>query len=363
MRETATHALRVPGHFTSHGVDAHHLRSSGRDRRIRDQVQRCRLRDLSPKRERPSMTLPSANDPIPLARTTTVYRPAGGIDGYREIYDEVSQLTVASFPWASLREVPVVLVPGAYVLATHDRSYFGETNEIKRRMSEQARDKSWVREAYVVSGLGKSTKLWFDSRTPEYFQYRFNELAERAGLVDVVKGANPRFPDLSDDRRATLEALLQQSLPLLFDAGCRVFHSAFGSMRRIPPEVEMIGLEDAGSMKIGVTAAAPPGSELEISYFDLWARGYPVDGGFTVLPGSEVFSTNNPSGRDWVDKRRTELREAGALLAIPGLIDRERLCAAVEFETPSAAAKFVTGSRDSGKWILPRYSQPILSAA
>ena len=106
---------------------------------------------------------------------------------------------MASFPWASLREVPVVLVPGAYVLATHDRSYFGETNEIKRRMSEQARDKSWVREAYVVSGLGKSTKLWFDSRTPEYFQYRFNELAERAGLVDVVKGANPRFPDLSDD--------------------------------------------------------------------------------------------------------------------------------------------------------------------
>lgn len=305
------------------------------------------------------MILPS-NNPMPLARTTTAYRPVGGIEGYREIYDELSQLTVASFPWASVKEVPTAMVPGAYILAAHDRAYVGETNEIKRRMSEQAREKSWVREAYVVSGLGKSTGLWFDTRTSEYFQYRFNELAEGAALVDIVRGADPRFPNLSDERRATLEALVQQSLPLLFDAGCRVFHSAFGSMRRIPSEMEAIGQEDAGSIKIGVTAAAPPGSELEIAYFDLWARGYPVDGGFTVLPGSEVFSTNNPSGRGWVDKRRIELREASALLPISGLADRERLCAAVEFQTPSAAAKFVTGSRDGGKWILPRYSQPFL---
>jgi hypothetical protein len=306
------------------------------------------------------MTLPS-NDPMPPARSNIVYRPVGGVADYREISDEGCGLTVTAFTWASAREVPMPLVPAAYILATHCLAYFGETGELKRRMSEQVRDKSWVREAYIVKGSDSSSKLWSDSMTPEFFQYRFDELAKQADLVDIVKGREPIMPDLSAPRRATLEMLLHQSLRLLFDAGCRVFHAPFGSMRRVAPEIEMIGPEDAGSMKIGVTAAAPPGSELEIAYYDLWARGYPVDGGFTVLPGSEVFSTNNPSGRDWVDKRRTELREAGALVAMPGLDDRERLCAAVEFETQKAAAKFVTGSRDGGRWILPRYSQPILS--
>jgi hypothetical protein len=310
------------------------------------------------------MTLPAANDPVSPGRTTTIYRPRGGIEGSREIHDEISNVTVTCFPWAVVREARAV--PAGYILAAHGIGYFGETEDAKRRMGEHARDlaKNWVREAYIVTGVGNPSELWSDPTTAEYIQYRFTELAEQAGLVDIVKGANARIPDLSTFRRATLESLVERSLPLLFDAGCRVFHSNFGSMRRVPPDAEMVGQEEAGSMKIGVLAAPPLGSELEISYVDLWARGYPTDrGGFVVMAGSEVRSTSNPSGRTWVDNFRTELREAGALLAIPGLADRERLCAAVQFDSASSAAKLVTGSRDGGKWISLRYPQPILSAA
>jgi hypothetical protein len=312
------------------------------------------------------MTLPSANDPVSPARTITIYRPTGGIEGYREIHDEVSNVTVATFAWVTVREAPTQAMPAGYILAAHGRAYFGETNDAKRRMIEHARDlaKNWVREAYIITGVGNASELWSDPTTAEYIQYRLTELAEQAGLVDIVKGVNPRVPNLSTFRRATLEALIERSLPLLFDAGCRVFHSNFGSMRRVPPDAEIGGLEEAGSMAIGVTAAPPLGSELEISYVDLWARGYPTDrGGFVVMAGSEVRSTSNPSGRTWVDKFRCDLREAGALLAIPGRVDRERLCTAVEFDSASSATKLVTGSRDGGKWIPPRYPQPILSAA
>jgi hypothetical protein len=57
------------------------------------------------------MTLPSANDPVSPARTITIYRPTGGIEGYREIHDEVSNVTVATFAWVTVREAPTQAMP------------------------------------------------------------------------------------------------------------------------------------------------------------------------------------------------------------------------------------------------------------
>jgi len=131
-----------------------------------------------------------------------------------------------------------------------------------------------------------------------------------------------------------------------------------------PLEADAIGPEDTGPMQIGVVATPPIGSELELAYGDLWARGFPTPEGFVVMAGSEVRSAVNPSAPQIVETRRDELIAAQALIAIPGLSDRQRLCVAVRFASAAIAAKVVTGAHvDSSKWQPPRDPRPILIAA
>jgi len=47
-------------------------------------------------------------------------------------------------------------------------------------------------------------------------------------------------------------------------------------------------------------------------------------------------------------------------VAIPGLVDRERLCVSIRFASLSSATQLVTGSRDGGRWIPSRHPQPFL---
>jgi hypothetical protein len=307
------------------------------------------------------MTAPP-NDPMPLARTTTVYRPLGGVESFREIRDEITDVAVTYVPWATLKELPTSSAPASYVLANHAFSYFGESNDFRRRLNEHARDtnKAWVREAYVISGMSKTSELWSDPWTAKYFQYRLTELADKADLVEVIKGVAPQLPQLTASKRATLEALVQQTMPLLFDAGCRAFHSNCASQRRPRHEVEPAGADEAGPMEIGVAATPPVGGELDLAYGELWARGFSHERGFVVMPGSDVRATSNPSARDWVETKRNRLRASGGLVEIPGLVDRERLCVSLGFASASAATQLVTGSRDGGRWVPIRHPQPIL---
>jgi hypothetical protein len=169
---------------------------------------------------------------------------------------------------------------------------------------------------------------------------------------------------LPSHRRASLDIFVDHGERLLFDAGCRVLRSNFASQRRLVVEADATGVDDTGPMRIGVVATPPVGSELELAYGDLWARGYPTSDGFVVMAGSEVRSTVNPSAPQIVETRRDELMEAEALVAIPGVQDRQRLCVAVCFPSPAIAAKVVTGAHvDSSKWQPPRYPRPILIAA
>jgi predicted GIY-YIG superfamily endonuclease len=311
--------------------------------------------------ERQSMTVHS-NDPVPLARTTTIYRPAGGVEGNREVHDKTSSITVSCFPWKMAREVRMQPVPACYILADHASVYIGETNDVHRRLADHVRDsdKSFAREAYVVTGVGSEGKRRFNSTAAVYFQYHLTHLALQANLVDVIKGSNPQLPDADEHESASLDVFLQQSQSLLFDAGCRAFKSNFASQRRSgSATVDTAG--PAGTMEIDVIGVAPISGQLELSYTGLWARGFESQRGFVVLAGSEVRADINPTAWDWIDEDRSKLRAAGALMAIPGLQDRERLCVAVQFDSASSAAKVVTGSRDAFRWVTPRLPQPMLN--
>jgi len=310
------------------------------------------------------MTLFSANSSVQAA-CTNVHRPLGGIEGLREVHDDVGRLSVSAFPFAMVRDMSMTraAVPACYILADHCTAYIGESGNVGRRLTDHFRDqtKAFAREAYVISGYEAA---WFDTTAALYLQYRLTKIAEQAGLVDVVKGANPQVLELPSHRRTSLDIFVEQAERLLFDAGCRVLRSNFASQRRPVVEVDAANVDDTGPMQIGVVATPPVGSELELAYGDLWARGYPTPDGFVVMAGSEVRSTVNPSAPQIVETRRDELMDAEALVAIPGVQDRQRLCVAVRFPSAAIAAKVVTGAHvDSSKWQPPRYPQPILIAA
>jgi hypothetical protein len=312
----------------------------------------------------------STNGSAPAAVTTIVYRPIGGIEGFREIHDKTASIKVLYLPWATAKEVPMAATPASYILAGRDLAgrdhvYIGETIDPNRRLGEHARDvsKNFVREACVITGVDAHGNLRFNSTAAKFLQYQLTNRAEQAGLVEVVKGVNPQLPEIDEFDRATFEIFAEDSQRLLFDAGCRVFRSNFESQRRAVADIEMVGSDQAGSMEIGVVGAPLHGSELELSYGDLWARGHFTERGFVVMAGSEIRASVNPSTWEWVEKDRDELRAAGVLSAIANLQDRERLCVAVQFDSPSSAGKVVTGSRDGGKWIPLRRPQQVVIAA
>lgn len=308
------------------------------------------------------MTVPFANDPMPLSRTTIVYRPIGGIEGYREVRDRTTSIIVLCFPYVAGRELPKPAKPACYIFANAEAAYIGETNDFDRRFGQHVRDpsKAFAREVYVVTGAGNESRLWFNSTAVKYFQYQLNNLAEQAALVELIKGVNPTLPEIDECERATLDILVQHSLALLFDAGCRIFRSNCAKqLRTSTADVDTAG--PVGPMEIDVVAIPPVGGELALAYGDLWARGYHNELGFVVMAGSEVRANVNPSAWDWIDEERNRLTTAGALLDMPGLPDRKRLCVAVQFDSPSSAAKVVTGSRDACRWITPRFPRPMLS--
>lgn len=305
-----------------------------------------------------------SDDPTPQARTTTMYRPVGGVEGYREVHDKTSSITVSCFPWKAAREVRMQPVAACYILADHSSVYIGETGDIRSRLAAHIRssDKNFAREAYVITGVGSEGRRRFNSTAAVYFQYHLTHLALQAGMVDVIKGTNPQRPDPDEHEEVSLKLLIEQSQSLLFDAGCRAFKSNFASQRR-SGSATLDPAGPAGTMEIDVIGVAPISGQLELSYTGLWARGYESQRGFVVLAGSEVRTDVNPTAWDWIDEDRNKLREAGALMAIPGLAHRERLCVAVQFDTASSAAKVVTGSRDAFRWVTPRLPQPMLSVA
>jgi len=309
--------------------------------------------------------------------TSIIHRPAGGIAGVREVFDDASRLAVCSFPMAHARDLLAVKasVAACYILASHDVVYLGETNNLYRRFLEHLLDptKSFACEAFVICGLGDAP---FDKTTAVYLQWALDRAAEKAGLVTVLKGVNPRLLDLPPWRRATLDRIAEDALRMLYDAGCRAFHSNCASMRPVLPNADLpenhardaagdaAEADDIGQMEIGVMATPLGVPEFELAYGDLWARGYQSGDGFVVTAGSEVRTLINPSVNPILYTRRKDLADAGVLVEIPGLSDRMRLTVSVWFPSSAIAAKVITGAHvASNKWAALRDPKPFVIAA
>lgn len=208
-----------------------------------------------------------------------------------------------------------------------------------------------------------------------YLQYRLTRAADEAGLVQLQKGANARVLDLPDWRRAPLDRIVDDTLRLLFDAGCRFFNTncptplgaSASPDETVKPESdcdESTETDDGSRMEIGIVATPTGAPEFQLAYVDLWARGYEEADGFVVTAGSEIRTLVDLSVNPILHKRRAELEAAGVLAEIPGLSDRKRLMTAVWFPSRAIAAKVVTGAHVSGnKWAPVPDQRPLVLAA
>jgi hypothetical protein len=291
------------------------------------------------------------------ATTTIIHRPGGELRGYRMVYDRAARVAVHDFPMADLSPVAAAGLLGgacAYVLTDGKTAYFGESEHTARRISDHAADpaKPFARRAFVVAGCDGSP---FGKLLALDFQYRMTVQAVEAGVVEVIKGANPVKPRLASADIATHDRIYDDTLRLLEDAGCNIFRPppvAEAGAEPMPAEPAALGegedaAADSGPMAIGVPTG---GQEFELRYCGLWARGYPSGGRFIVAAGSEVRTQTNGSVDHVTRKRREELFRAKVLEEIPGAADRRRLTVAVAFATQSIAAKVTCGAHSAGRW-------------
>jgi hypothetical protein len=303
--------------------------------------------------------------------TTTLHRPFGGITGYRKVTDRASRVCVHAFPIGMVQQLSaagLLSTHGAYALTDNLTGYIGESKRPGRRVAEHAADplKKFARDVFVIAGCDG---LPFDKAQVVDLQYRLTNLAVDAGMVTVMKGANPQESDLPEDERATQDRIFDDAQRLLYDAGCRIFHSncdgavAEHNEPEPPPADEATDIADAGPIQIGVTTTPLGAEEFELVYGAVWARGYWSGGHFIVAAGSEVRNQTNDSVNAITRSRRDELLNAGVLSRIPGIEDRRRLVAAVAFPSMSIAAKVVSGAHTTNRWMPLARSRALVLAA
>jgi len=318
--------------------------------------------------------MPSVCQPAFDAGTTTIiHRPKSGITGFRDIIDEASKLSVCVFPFGPVAEElrnRLSWLPACYILSNGREIYVGETGHMARRLNDHLADpdKSFAREVYVVSGIAHR---WYDKSGPMFLQERLTSMAEAAGFVDVRKDKNPPHAEPTSWHRTTLERIVMDAERLLFDAGCRAFHS-----NNVRPTLSLVPMsavpafsaddedDDNGLMQIGVSTAPIGSEEYELNYSGIWARGYPLGDSFVVAAGSEVRASINPSARPIVATRHAMLRDACALAPISGIEDRLRLTLAVAFGSRNIAAQVVCGAQASARhWQRLSHASPVIVAA
>lgn len=312
------------------------------------------------------------------AATTIIHRTGGLIAGVRELTDDATRLSVLAFPLGQLAEAARfrgLAVPACYILSGEGRVYIGESGNVARRLAEHQADpaKSFARDVFVVSGFDDR---WFDKTAAVHFQYALTQAAEAARLATLLKGTNPQSLDLPPWRLTTFRRLIGDAERLLFDAGCRAFHSndpvRVESSTGIAPQVTLVDSDltgsddrdDAGVMHVGVSTTPIGVAEYELLYGSVWARGYAYGEDFVVAAGSEIRVAINPSVNPIVHTRRQELQDNKVLMPIAGIDDRWRLAVAVAFPSPAIAAKIVCGAHvNASRWTLLDHPRPLVIAA
>lgn len=291
--------------------------------------------------------------------THTVQRPYGGIVGLREVRDPAGRLVVTVFPMDLDERYAVIgeSLATCYVLVAEGEVRIGHRRRIDNASLRKATAAAQgaAGEVYLIHAKREN---WLFRAALPFLEDRLTELAKEAGLAEVTNDASART--WSGEDHAILGHFVSESLRLLFDAGCRVFHATPAS--RLPAAAEGDRGIDAAkneTAEIDVDAVSSVGGELALDDAGLWARGYHGAEGFVVLAGSELRTVVDPSA----DLRRRREQLAEIMVPIPGVDDRLRLEAAVCFRSPAIAAEFLTGAKMGGTtWVRPRYAEQIMVA-
>lgn len=325
----------------------------------------------------------------PRRMTTTITRDGVGLGGPRLITDDASALCVRVFRFTDVAAVTaggLLDTPGAYILSgllPADRvpaAYVGETGRLGRRLQEHAADPDkavFATEVYVVYDADGRR---IDKNDAICLQSRLIELIEQVGVARLLNSTGACAAKLGPERVATVDRMLQDALPLLFDAGCRILSpmpvppkamamvnaAVVKDVPTLVPAEPAIGEpgeegDDGGPMEIGVTTTPIGVEELALAYSDLWARGYDSQGRFVVAAGSEMRRMTNDSANDHTTARRERLIEAQAFDDRGDNHDRYRLRTAVAFPSRAIAAKVLCGAHvGSDKWRPLNAARPLM---
>lgn len=300
--------------------------------------------------------------------THTIYRPLGGIDGYRQIRDPAGRLVVTAFPLAMARSLAATRdLSACYVIAGQGEAFIGESNRALKCIADHAEDpaKAFAAEAFLLHEQEPHTLEW-SARL--YLEHRLFGFAKEAGLVALANTGEPRVLPWPVEQAATMERLVTDGRRLLFDAGCRILNANRASQLPAQAAIQAASDDDQNAgeaVEIDLPMTLPPEGEptLKLDYCGIWARGYHGPEGFVVTAGSEVRNVQTPSLRKNIKKLRADLLGRGVVVPIAGVKDRLRLQVSHCFFSAAVAAKFVTGAHVAAtKWVRPRPLEPIARA-
>lgn len=293
--------------------------------------------------------------------THTVYRPFGGVEGYRQISDPAGRLAVTTFPMEMARRLSAGFDQwsACYLLTGGGRVYIGQSPCAMKSISEHAVNpaKAFASEVFLIHAQEEPRTTDWSTRL--YLEHRLSELAREAGLVRLANTVEPRVLPWRLEQTATLELLATQARRLLFDAGCRVVDGNLPSQSTAQGKGD--DSDDAEeAAEIGSPMAPPLEGELEFDYCGIWARGRHDHEGFVVKAGSELRAMETLSLRKNIKRLRADLLARGVVVPIAGVTDRLRFQVDWCFFSAAVAAKFVAGAHVAGtKWVLPRNAPPI----
>jgi hypothetical protein len=310
----------------------------------------------------------SFSDACDAPSTTILHRPFGGIAGYRQVTDLAGRASIHAFPVERLPQLTaagLLATAGAYILTDFATAYIGETIRPARRLAEHLLDpqkRPFAQEAFVVTACDGCC---FDAAMTVDLQYRLTNLIIQAAKVTVMKGANPPEPRLAQADRTTHDRIFADVRRLLRDAGCDILNPTDCPAVALVPQAasDESADNDAGQMEIGVATTPAGAEEFELTYGDVWARGYFADGHFIVAAGSEIRAQTNISCDHLTRRRRDELFKAGVLARIPGVEHRRRLTTAVAFPSGPIAAKVTCGSHTAARWLALRSPRVVVLEA
>ncbi|WP_143197738.1 hypothetical protein [Bradyrhizobium sp. AS23.2] len=105
-----------------------------------------------------------SNEAIPVQPCThTIYRPFGGIEGYRQIRDPGGRLAVTACPLAMVRSLAATGdLSACYVIAGQGRAYIGASNRALKCVAEHAEGpaKAFAAEAFLLHEQEPHTLEW-----------------------------------------------------------------------------------------------------------------------------------------------------------------------------------------------------------